>query len=224
MIIKKSIKKHPILQGLILLDCGEPQVHDQFFMDKYYINLIEKLKNKNFEYIVNNSYGLQIDLNDTVIATTIKVCDYDHNHPIMRNLFENAGNEKTSTLLSKYLLNRIPTINILNAEDFVWFCTKYLPIERVQNWLVAGHTWQLCTHDAGLGLNTLARLTKTYPLNFYATDYSFCTMTEQTATLQDFEQDSMNWRIIEGFGYQLLPQTMFEVAYLKHKLDKYPHA
>jgi hypothetical protein len=49
-------------------------------------------------------------------------------------------------------------------------------------------------------------------------------MTEQTAILQDFEQDSMNWRLIEGFGYQLLPQTMFEVAYLKHKLDKYPHA
>ena len=207
--ITKSTGKHPILQGLLLLDCWEPQVHDHFFKDKYYINLIEKLKNKNFEYIVNSASGLQIDLNDTAMATTIKVCDYDHNHPIMRNLFENSGNEKTSTLLSKYLLNRIPTINILNAEDFVWFCTKYLPIERVQNWLVAGHTWQMCTHDAELGLHTLARLIKTCPLNFYATDYSFCTMTEQTATLKDFQQDIMNWRLIEGFGYQLLPSTQF---------------
>ena len=207
--ITKSTGKHPILQGLLLLDCWEPQVHDHFFKDKYYINLIEKLKNKNFEYIVNSASGLQIDLNDTAMATTIKVCDYDHNHPIMRNLFENSGNEKTSTLLSKYLLNRIPTINILNAEDFVWFCTKYLPIERVQNWLVAGHTWQMCTHDAELGLHTLARVIKTCPLNFYATDYSFCTMTEQTATLKDFQQDIMNWRLIEGFGYQLLPSTQF---------------
>ena len=188
--ITKSTRKHPILQGLLLLDCWEPQVHDHFYKDKYYINLIEKLKNKNFEYIVNSAGRLPIDLNDTAMATTIKVCDYDHNHPIMRNLFENSGNEKTSTLLSKYLLNRIPTINILNAEDFVWFCTKYLPIERVQNWLVAGHTWQMCTHDAELGLHTLARLTKTYPLNFYATDYSFCTMTEQTAILKDFEKIS----------------------------------
>ena len=207
--ITKSTGKHPILQGLLLLDCWEPQVHDHFFKDKYYINLIEKLKNKNFEYIVNSAGRLPIDLNDTAMATTIKVCDYDHNHPIMRNLFENSGNEKTSTLLSKYLLNRIPTINILNAEDFVWFCTKHLPIDRVQNWLVAGHTWQMCTHDAELGLHTLARLIKTCPLNFYATDYSFCTMTEQTATLKDFQQDIMNWRLIEGFGYQLLPSTQF---------------
>jgi len=222
--ITKSTRKHPKLQGLLLLDCWEPQVHDHFYKEKFYINLIEKLKNKNFEYIVNSAGGLPIDLNDTAMATTIKVCDYDNNHPIMRNLFENSGNEKISTLLSKYLLSRIPTINILNDKDFVWFCTEYLPIERVQNWLVAGHTWQMCTHEAVLGLHTLARLSKTYPLNFYATDYSFCTMTEQTATLQDFEKDIMNWRLVEGFGYQLLPQTMVEVAYLKHKLGKYPHA
>jgi hypothetical protein len=207
--ITKSTRKHPILQGLLLLDCWEPQVHDHFYKEKFYINLIEKLKNKNFEYIVNSAGGLPIDLNDTAMATTIKVCDYDNNHPIMRNLFENSGNEKTSMLLSKYLLNKTPTINILNAEDFVWFCTKHLPIGRVQNWLVAGHTWQMCTHDAGLGLHTLARLIKTCPLNFYATDYSFCTMTEQTATLKDFQQDIMNWRLIEGFGYQLLPSTQF---------------
>ena len=34
-------------------------------------------------------------------------------------------------------------------------------------------------------------------------------MTEQTATLKDFQQDIMNWRLIEGFGYQLLPSTQF---------------
>jgi hypothetical protein len=207
--ITKSTRKHPKLRGLLLLDCWEPQVHDHFYKEKFYINLIEKLKNKNFEYIVNSASGLQIDLNDTAMATTIKVCDYDNNHPIIRNLFENSGNEKISTLLSKYLLNRIPTINILNDEDFVWFCTKYLPADHVQNWLVAGHTWQMCTHEAVLGLHTLARLTKTYPLNFYATDYSFCTMTEQTAILKDFEKDIMNWRLVEGFGYQLLPPTQF---------------
>jgi len=207
--ITKSTRKHPKLQGLLLLDCWEPQVHDHFYKEKFYINLIEKLKNKNFEYIVNSAGGLPIDLNDTAMATTIKVCDYDNNHPIMRNLFENSGNEKISTLLSKYLLSRIPTINILNDEDFVWFCTKYLPADHVQNWLVAGHTWQMCTHEAGLGLHTLARLTKTYPLNFYATDYSFCTMTAQTAILKDFEKDIMNWRLVEGFGYQLLPSTQF---------------
>jgi hypothetical protein len=74
----------------------------------------------------------------------------------------------------------------------------------------------MCTHDAALGLRKLTSITKRYPLNFYATDYSFCTMTEQTATLEDFEQDSMNWCLIKGFGYQLLPATEI--------LHKYPAA
>jgi hypothetical protein len=104
------------------------------------------------------------------------------------------------------LNSKSTSVNILNAEDFVWFCTEHLS-NRVQNWLVAGHTWQMCTHDHGLGLRALAGVTKKYPLNFYATDYSFCTMTEQTATLEDFEQDSLNWCLIEGFGYQLLPSN-----------------
>jgi hypothetical protein len=74
------------------------------------------------------------------------------------------------------------------------------------NWLVVGHTWQMCTHEHALGLQSLTSITKRHPvLNFYATDYSFCKMTENTATLEDFEQDSMNWRLIEDFGYQLLP-------------------
>jgi len=50
----------------------------------------------------------------------------------------------------------------------------------------------------------LSRIAKKYPLNFYATDYSFCKLTEQTATREDFEQDSMNWSPIKDFGYQLL--------------------
>ena len=202
----------PKIRGLILLDCWEPEVHDHLYKEKFYINLIDKIeedriRNNYFKWIVNSADRLKINPSDQALATTIKVCDYNDNHPIMRSLLEKSGNEKTSTLISKYLLKKTPTINILTAEDFVWFCTQYLSTDYVQNWLVAGHTWQMCTHEAGLGLHTLARLTKRHNLNFYATDYSFCTMTEQTATFEDFEQDSMNWCLIEGFGYQLLPAS-----------------
>jgi hypothetical protein len=203
MITEHSTKK-PDIQGLILLDCWEPQVHAHFFKDKYYVNLIEKLKNKNFMCVVNNATGLQIDLNDTAMSNTFKVCKYQDDHPIIRNLLRESGNEKTSTLITRYILNCKNSMHIMTMEDFVWFCSDYMA-GSIQHWLVAGHTWQLCTHESGLGLHTLARLTKTYPLNFYATDYSFCTMTEQTATLKDFEQDSMNWCLIKDFGYQLLP-------------------
>jgi hypothetical protein len=154
--------------------------------------------------VINSATGLQIDLNDTAMSNTFKVCKYQDDHPIIRNLLRESGNEKTSTLITKYILNCKNSMHIMTMEDFVWFCSDYMA-GSIQHWLVAGHTWQLCTHEAGLGLHTLARLTKTYPLNFYATDYSFCTMTEQTATLKDFEQDSMNWCLIKDFGYQLLP-------------------
>jgi hypothetical protein len=198
----------PDIQGLILLDCWEPSVCEHFFKDKFYVNLIENITKNHgrFNYIINSVGQLQVDLHNPVMANTMKVCGYNDNHPIMQSFLKQPGVEKTSTLISRYLLHaESPSINILNAKDFVWFCTKYLP-GHIQNWLVAGQTWQLCTHEHGLGLNALAEVTKKYPLNFYATDYSFCTMTEQTATLPDFEQDSLNWCKIENFGYQLQPQ------------------
>lgn len=202
--ITKFSKEKPYIHGLILLDCWEPQVHDHFFKDKYYINLIEKIKNIQFKWIVNSASRLHIDLNDICMANTIKLCQYQDDHPIIKNLIKHAGTEKPSTLISKYLFNN-RTINIINDNDFVWFCTKYLE-NQITNWLVVGHTWQMCTHEHALGLQSLTSITKRHPvLNFYATDYSFCKMTENTATLEDFEQDSMNWRLIEDFGYQLLP-------------------
>ena len=203
--ITEFINELPDIKGLILLDCWETQVYEHLFKDKFYINLIEKIANKNFKYIVNSVTKLQIDLSDPIMANTMKVCQYRDDHPVMRNLLQQAGNEKTSNLLMKYLISQATAINISNEADFVWFAEDYLS-NQIQNWLVVGHTWQMCTHSHSLGLPILAQIAKTYGLNFYATDYSFCTMTEQTATLKDFEQDSLKWRLIKDFGYQLLPQ------------------
>lgn len=205
--ITKFSKDIPEIQGLILLDCWEPQVFSHFFKDKFYINLIEKISHKKFQYIVNSASRLQIDLSDPSIANTIQVCEYRDDHPIMRNLLKYSGDEKTSVLITRYLLTHSPTIAISNTADFVWFCKHYLS-NKIKNWLVAGLTWQMCTHSHGLGLPTLANVAKNHDLNFYATDYSFCTMTEQTATLQDFERDSLRWCLIENFGYHLLPQDL----------------
>jgi hypothetical protein len=203
--ITESSNKIPDIQGLILIDCWEPQVYSHFFKDKFYINLIEKIGNKNFKYIVNNVTRLQIDLSDPIMANTIKVCQYRDDHPLVRNLLQQSGDEKTSVLVTRYLIKRAPAINISNTADFTWFAKDYLS-NKIQNWLVVGHTWQMCTHSHVLGLPQLAQITKDHGLNFYATDYSFCTMTEQPAVLADFEQDSLDWRLIKDFGYQLLSQ------------------
>ena len=202
--ITEYSSKTPDIRGLLLLDCWEPQVSDHFFKDKFYINLIEHLKNKKFEYAVNSVTDLKVDLNDAGMANTLKVCKYRDDHPLMHNLLQSSGNEKTSSLMLRYVLNQ-HTINIVNIKDFVWFCTEYLSYQ-IQHWLVVGHTWQMCTHSHALGLPRLAELSTMYNLNFYATDYSFCTMTEQTATLKDFEQDSLKWELVEDVGYRLLPQ------------------
>jgi hypothetical protein len=204
MITEHSTKK-PDIRGLILLDCWEPEVRDHFFKDKYYINLIDKLIDKKFEYIVNSASSLRINLSDAALANTLKVCNYNDNHPVIQHLLRNSGNEKTSSLVSRYLF-KSQVINIINIEDFVWFSTNYLS-NQIKNWLVVGHTWQICTHSHALSLPRLAWAAGNHDLNFYATDYSFCTMTEQTATLKDFEQDSLNWGLVENFGYQLLPQV-----------------
>jgi hypothetical protein len=202
--ITQHSKDVPDIRGLILLDCWEPQVRDHFFKDKYYINLIEKLQHQHFECMVSSVSRLKVDLSDTSMVNTMKICNYRDDHPLMRNLLQHSGNEKISTLLSKYLFNE-QVINVFNIDDFTWLNNDYL-LGQVKNWLVVGHTWQMCTHSHVLGLPALSKLSKTQSLNFYATDYSFCTMTEQTATLLDFEQDSLEWCTIQDFGYQLLPQ------------------
>ena len=205
MITEHSTKK-PVIHGLLLLDCWEPQIHEHFFKDKYYVNLIENLKNENLTWVVNSASRLKIDLSDIAMAETFKVCKYQDDHPIIKNLLQHSGNEKTSTLITRYVLSCKKSMHIMNMEDFVWYCSEYMS-GQIQNWLVAGLTWQMCTHSHALGLPKLAQLSKRYSLNFYATDYSFCTMTEQTATLQDFEQDSLQWELIKDFGYQLLPSA-----------------
>jgi len=84
--IKKFSKENPYIHGLILLDCWEPQVHAHFCKDKYYINLIEKIKNIQFNWIVNSASRLHIDFSDIAMANTIKLCNYNDNHPIIQNL------------------------------------------------------------------------------------------------------------------------------------------
>jgi len=204
--IKAYTKGKPNIEGLLLLDCWEPEVHEHFFKDKYYVNLIENLKNENFMWVVNSASRLKIELNDTVMINTFKVCNYRDDHPIIKNLIQHAGTEKTSTLISRYILSYKKSMHIMDMEDFVWFCSEYMS-GHIQNWLVAGLTWQMCTHSHALGLPNLADITRRHQLNFYATDYSFCKLTAQTATREDFEQDSMNWGLIEDFGYQLLPSA-----------------
>lgn len=211
MITEHSTEK-PDIQGLILLDCWEPQVRDHFFKDKYYINLIEKLKDQHFKIVINSAGRLQIDLKDPSLTGTLAVCQGLWNHPVMTNLLGSAGDEKTSTLISRYLFNE-QVIHIVNDDDFLWLATNYLNYQ-VHNWLVVGLTWQMCTHEHILGLSNLAQITKQYDLNFYATDYSFCTTTERPAILKDFEQDNLDWCLIEDFGYRLLPHS---------SLDKYEH-
>jgi hypothetical protein len=202
--ITQYSKDVPDIQGLILLDCWEPQVRDHFFKDKYYINLIEQLQHRHFECMVNSLSRLKVDLSDASMANTIKICKHSDNHPLMRNLLQHSGNENISTLLLRYLFNE-QIINIVNIDDFIWLNNDYL-LGQVKNWLVVGHTWQMCTHEHALGLPNLSKIAKKHSLNFYATDYSFCTLTEKTATLKDFEQDSLKWELVEDFGYQLLPQ------------------
>jgi hypothetical protein len=208
MITEYSTKK-PVIHGLLLLDCWEPQVKTHFFKDKYYVNLIENLNNENFTWVVNSASRLKIDLSDIAMANTFEVCKYQDDHPIIKNLLQYSGNEKTSTLITRYILSYKKSMHIMSVEDFVWFCSEYMS-GSIQNWLVAGLTWQMCTHSHALGLPKLAHLSKQHSLNFYATDYSFCTMTEQTATLQDFEQDSLKWELIKDFGYRLLPQDTLD--------------
>ena len=196
--------------GLILIDCWECE-DEKFFVDRFYINLIQLLQNISFFPVINCSSNLKLDLDDASISNTISA--YSHQHDmddacrIIHNLVASCqGNKKTSHLVQKYLFckYRKNTIFLISPDDLL-FHTQHASNNTWTNWLVVGQSWQLCTHTAGLGLQALSDLNLNKKINFFAIDHGFCKIDGNSVTREDFDQDALRWKEITGFGYQLIP-------------------
>ena len=217
MIVSKT-NTVPTVDGLILLDCWEP-AGGQFFKDYFYANLIHQLQEYNFKCIVNSLTHNQFDWNDRSLRNTFQRYCWTYNDDLRNsstetpteadfwialNILKSSGqHEQTSCLVQRYLLDNEQSIFLNNDVDFLHH-TSLLP-EPCRHWIVAGHSWQMCTHNHGLGLERLANISYFTGMNFYAAEYSFCKLHGGTAMREDFESDTFEWEFVKGLGYRLMP-------------------
>jgi hypothetical protein len=223
--ITTSTDQIPNLQGLILIDCWEPSQQKQPYINQFYQNIINNTSHYNFVCVVNSGLNILLDLKDESFAnlfghhcnnkiSSLPPLAQQRHHQVIANSCrwagqtwneENPKNNSSSQLLHDHFFTNDRGIYLLDPLDIV-FHNQIILGGRVQNWLIAGRTWQMCVHYNKLGLNNLAALSARYNINFYATDYSFLKDGLQTtAQLKDFECDSLNWMEICNFGYQLVP-------------------
>lgn len=219
------------LDGLILIDCWEPprgKKESYTWTHHFYEKLVFQVQKYRFDCVVNHSGELFIDYTDrsTVNLMQKYLWDWigivqvvqDKNQKLQTEIVVDAlrfsrPEQYVSNLIKYTCLNSDKSILLQNIRGFYYHWNHFLK-RKPMHWLVAGQTWQYCVHTRALGLSKLARFSRDFGVNFYATDYSFLKQDGATASQPDFERDSMHWIEIPSFGYQLRPAEPDALGYL----------
>lgn len=219
----------PDIRGFLLLDCWDTQsfsgkIYAHEFTNIFYNKLITESKKYNFSCVVNSSGENIIDYQDTSLLNTFNTYYYpfatgaaQHQEArrcaeiisnIIRDsrpeIYANQIGNITSQQIKQNLLSNNYSVFLLDRADFIYHWKKIL-MKSVTHWLVAGQSWGMCTHTRDLGLTQLSCLARDFDINFYATDWSFLKINGEVAKKSDFIEDQLNWELIDGFGYKLLP-------------------
>jgi hypothetical protein len=211
--IVSSSRDIPTIDGLILIDCWEPQVESKKFLQQFYINLLNQLSKFKFCSIVNASTSCRLDINDPSQHNTIQQyawqnrynisCRTAEDNNIIANLVSfSSTDEQTSVILNRSLLDNNHSFSIFTIDDFRYHCQHHLN-NQFKNWLVVGQTWQMCTHENSIGLRSLRRLIYEN-FNFYTIDSGFCKIDGELVHHSDYATDKLQYELIYDFGYRLL--------------------
>jgi hypothetical protein len=202
----------PTIDGLILIDCWEPTVDVKKYLHRFYIKLLDVLSPFNFSSIVNASTGCQLDSTVPTQANVMEIYNWRYknstiqttkqDNQVIVNLIKHAGNNQTSSILNKCLLDNAHSFMINEVSDFEYHCHKHLN-DCCKNWLVVGQTWQMCTHQNAMSLKSLQNLNHKN-FNFYTIDSGFCKIDGSWVNHEDYANDTLEYEAIENFGYRLL--------------------
>jgi hypothetical protein len=212
MIVSES-SAIPSIDGLILIDCWEPDVDIKKYLHQFYITLVNRLAEFKFSAIINASGGCRLDINDPSQRNTVQLYNWTHRNDvshrtaegnnIIANLVAHSGtDQQTSTILNRCLLDNPNSFSIFTVDDFIHHCQIHLG-NQCKNWLVVGQTWQMCTHDNSIGLHSLRRFIYDN-FNFYTIDSGFCKLDGSLVNYVDYETDKLQYELIYNFGYRLL--------------------
>jgi hypothetical protein len=207
MIVRYTNDAVPEFDGIILIDCWQPQeseVKKQIFF--YRLSDYFSRHAHHYRQVINASMLCRFDYEDQSIVNTMQTyCwdgAYDRCDPTNPNyyntgiLFNGMYQFRGTYSLFSGIRQQLKSLNncyyIVTHDDFLshWHSAGS---GRAQNWLVAGMSWQNCLHHNSLGLNQLAQMTKFYNMNFYVMEEFVLNDHDENPTEPDFINDTLNW-------------------------------
>jgi hypothetical protein len=223
MIIKYTGDAPPEFDGVVMIDCWQPQDHETdklifFYKLADYIGFHQS----QCKQIVNASMQCRIDYNDPTMINTLQSYSWNsiydsnikntlnyHNTNILLNSVEQfSGEYQLFQGLRSQLKKQNNCHYIVNFDDFLihWHRSGS---NRAKNWLVVGQSWKNCVHNNDIGLVSFAKILDYYRMNFFVREEFILTDTNETLTELDFSNDTLNWMRYHGTTtYQLMPDQI----------------
>jgi hypothetical protein len=223
MIVKYTGEPPPNFDGVILIDCWQPQENE---IDKliFFYKLADYIGFNKDQYhqIVNASVQCSANPDDQTIVNTMQ--SYSWNHVFLQNTSPTVNHHNTSVLLNAVkqfsgnyrlfqglqtqLKNQNNCHYIVNFDDFLMHWNRG-GNQRPKNWLVVGQSWQNCVHNNDIGLQRFSEILDYYKMNFYVREEFVLNTDDQNPTETDFSNDTLNWMKYHGTTtYQLMPNQI----------------
>lgn len=211
MIVKHTNNTVPVIDGLIMIDCWNPSDQQRLEYNNFYVPLLAKLIQFDFKCIVNAAYNVDLSTQDISIRNTLQTYYWPEskiqNSNVVQNLVKHCGaSNKTSVLFEEVLMHKIPSVMLLEFDDFIHHWQTVLD-GQVSNWLVVGQAWKNCVHARQIGLDNMYRSNQHQDLNFYALTDGFKTDHGTVTTHEHFQQDNLPWTPVKDFGYKLVTRN-----------------
>lgn len=175
------------INGLICIDCWEIDS-----LKPYYQNLENNINFSRFDSIIVANYELALDsLNDISQYNTLEEYSWtNYNSEILLSMISEARERKTSQILQKHFKKH--AFVILTINGLVHHIENVVP--HINNWLIIGGTWGMCTNTRPINFTKLAAL----PYNFYITNWSM-----YSESIVDLSKDIHIWENCNNGLYKL---------------------
>jgi len=175
---------------LITIDLWESGPNGEIFsseQNQWLDELSNKLAQRNWNSIINSSYGTKIDYDDLSIYNTLLHYNWSNYDPVvMSELTKHCNNY----VMSKYIIQRVfskQAFALYSINSFLKHCTTRVP--HVKSWLVVGQSWRICTHWRSIGLVNLCKIAEQHGFSIYGTPWGFLNVDQKTCVAYDFLND-----------------------------------
>lgn len=170
-------------KGILTIDCWEEE-----FLNDFYQTLDNYIDFSCVESIICANYDLALDSKtDLSQYNLLSMWSWTNNdQKILHKVVEHAHTKSTSEWLkSKF---KTHSVLLLDTESIIKHCNTFVP--HINDWLVIGGAWGICTHSRPVCLQKLSKLKQ----NFYIAPWSIYNENGRSITERHIREDkSVTW-------------------------------